>query len=898
MNQLKPSFLLFAIVFGLLQPFFVYSESQHIVINEVLYDPTGSDLGSEWIEIFNPTNNIIDLNNWSIEMGGVSFSNVITFGNVAIQPQSFFVVGELNIINADLIVDRLQFQNGGSETDGIRIINQNNEVIDTVLYDEPNLNHLTDDAGVTGINFAPDVSAGSSLGRNAQSADTDNCAQDFTEYSILSPGAENIVVLPNEAPIADAGSNQNGVVNKAIQFDASDSSDPNGDVLSYAWDFGDGAGSDQIAPTHVYSSPDNYLVSLTVSDGEMQNSDSITASISEAPFTPPPGGYPVGVIISEVLPNPTGSDSEGEFIELHNITKNRIDLSGWKLGDTSTSVYSFDELSIGSQEYLAIYREVSDISLNNSGGDRAVLYHPDGEAVNEIEYSGSILEGESFSLLPSGEWAWTEPSPGAANSFSDSNNPPEAKIGAPAQAKVNQEVTFDASDSTDPDGGSMEFAWDFGDGQNGEGIETVHQFAKPGSYTVTLTAVDEYGALSKDSIVIQISDFDYSESLLINEVMANVAGSDSEGEWIELVNMGSEDVDLSGWQITDTKTAFYFVESTLLGAGEYLVITRPESKITLNNSAESILLIDPAGKVVNGVEYTKAPEDISFARKDFSDQWLWTEKPTPGAMNEFVEVEMQTAAEEEKEEAEAVTDADVKTVKNLEKGAYVKTTGWVTVEPGLLGTQKFYIMDQQAGIQVYSSKKDFPELSLGDYVQVTGKLSEASGEKKINISAIEDISILEPQEIIPEPVLAELIDESVEGMLVTIEGPVVDKKGKTFYVDYGGPEEIKVSIKTTTNIEGVDLADGQVVQVAGIVSQSNETYQILPRYQEDITSPKVLGESVELSDEKITVAPVAERNEMMKYLIVAGIGVLIAGAGLLIKHFGLVEKIKNKFTKK
>jgi DNA/RNA endonuclease YhcR with UshA esterase domain len=304
---------------------------------------------------------------------------------------------------------------------------------------------------------------------------------------------------------------------------------------------------------------------------------------------------------------------------------------------------------------------------------------------------------------------------------------------------------------------------------------------------------------------------------------------------------------------------------------------------------------------VNGVEYGKAPEDISFARKDFSDQWLWTEKSTPGAVNEFIAVEISAEAKdagEETDEPESVTEADIQTVKNLEKGVYVKTAGWVIVEPGLLGTQKFYIMDQQAGIQIYSSKKDFPELALGDYIQVTGKLSEASGEKKINISVAEDIIVLESQEVIPEPVIAELIDEPLEGMLVRIEGPLVDKKGKTFYLDSGGSEEIKVSIKSTTNIESPDLGDGQVVQVTGIVSQSNETYQILPRYQEDIVLPEVLGESTEMSDEKIAVAPVEEKKEMMKYLIVAGVAVVIAGAGLLAKHFGLVEKVKNKFIKK
>ena len=870
------------------------------MINEVLYDPNGSDGGNEWIELYNPTSNIISLANWAIESGGTSFSNVHTFNDVTIQAQSFFVVGELNIVEADLIVDQLKFQNGGSATDGIRIIDQNSQVVDTLLYDEPNTNQLTDDSGSIGTYFAPDVSAGSSLGRDSQSVDTDNCESDFFEYTMPSPGTENIIIIPNEAPIADAGSNLDGVVGEEIQFDASDSFDPNEDPLSYAWDFDDGEGSNLIAPVHIFNNSGSYLVNLEVSDGELQSSDSITVSITEAPVTPPLGGYPIGIIVSELLPNPSGSDSEGEFIELHNISDNTINLFGWQLGDSSSSIYYFEEQSIEPNKYLAIFREDSGIALNNSGGDQVILYHPDGEIVSKIEYAESASEGKSYSLLESGEWMWTKPSPGASNSFLDYNNPPEAKIDAPTQAKVKQEITFDASDSTDPDGDSLQFAWDFGDGQNGEGIEVIHQFVEPGSYTVILTTTDEHGSESKDSHIIQISDYDYSEKILINEVMANVTGSDSDGEWIELVNVDSREVNLAGWQITDTKTKYFFPEDTLLAAGEYLIITRPESKITLNNSADSVLLIDPKGEIINGVEYAKALEDSSFARKNFSDRWLWTEKYTPGAINEFVEVEGQSekAEKEESEESDEVIITDIQSAKEFTKGTYVQITGWVTVEPGVLATQKFYIADQQAGIQIYSSKKDFPEISLGDYVQIIGKLSEASGEKKVNIKTSEDITILETQEIIPDPVLTDIIDESYEGMLVTIEGPIVEKKGKSFYIDYSGSEEIKVSIKATTDISNLDLEEGQMIQVTGIVSQSKDVYQILPRYQEDIIFPEILGESSEFSNEEIMVDPVEEDNELMKYLAVAGVGVIIVMVGLLAKKFGLIEKIKKKFSKK
>ncbi|MFH1535227.1 MAG: hypothetical protein ABIF80_04570, partial [Patescibacteria group bacterium] len=117
-------------------------------------------------------------------------------------------------------------------------------------------------------------------------------------------------------------------------------------------------------------------------------------------------------------------------------------------------------------------------------------------------------------------------------------------------------------------------------------------------------------------------------------------------------------------------------------------------------------------------------------------------------------------------------------------------------------------------------------------------------------------------------------------------------------VDYGAQEEIKVSIKATTDIKNLDLEEGQMVQVTGIVNQSNDIYQILPRYQDDIVFPEVLGESSELSDEETTIAPVEENNELIKYLIVVGMGAIIVIAGLLAKKFGLIEKIRTRLLKK
>jgi outer membrane protein OmpA-like peptidoglycan-associated protein len=84
---------------------------------------------------------------------------------------------------------------------------------------------------------------------------------------------------PNQAPRAVMEVPSTGEVNQPLQFDARGSSDPDGDHLTYVWQFGDGATSSFASPQHWYSKPDNYTVRLTVADGR-GGSDTDTASLS------------------------------------------------------------------------------------------------------------------------------------------------------------------------------------------------------------------------------------------------------------------------------------------------------------------------------------------------------------------------------------------------------------------------------------------------------------------------------------------------------------------------------------------------------------------------------------------------------------------------------------------
>jgi len=72
----------------------------------------------------------------------------------------------------------------------------------------------------------------------------------------------------NRPPVAQASAAPlGGLVPLTVQFSSATSSDPDGQPLSYSWDFHDGATSQQANPTHSFFFSGTYTVTLTVSDG-------------------------------------------------------------------------------------------------------------------------------------------------------------------------------------------------------------------------------------------------------------------------------------------------------------------------------------------------------------------------------------------------------------------------------------------------------------------------------------------------------------------------------------------------------------------------------------------------------------------------------------------------------
>lgn len=106
------------------------------------------------------------------------------------------------------------------------------------------------------------------------------------------------------------------------------------------------------------------------------------------------------IILSELLPNPVGLDSEGEWVEIYNPTNDPVVLSRFLLDEYQIP----DGLTIAPQGYYVFHRNITGVTLNNTE-DSVQLSYPGGLIINKISYTSS-KEGQSWALI-NGKWQWT-----------------------------------------------------------------------------------------------------------------------------------------------------------------------------------------------------------------------------------------------------------------------------------------------------------------------------------------------------------------------------------------------------------------------------------------------------------------------------------------------------------
>jgi PKD repeat protein len=285
--------------------------------------------------------------------------------------------------------------------------------------------------------------------------------------------ATGTVTVTDEPPLAAfAAGVATPEAGQSVAFDGSSSSDSDGSVVAYAWNFGDGHTASGRSPTHAFAQPGTYTVTLTVTDSDGQRasaSEPVTVVAGpSARFTPTAVQALEGTSIGFDATGSIGGGSGGAITGY-----------AWSFGDGTTGTGATPSHIYAAAGSYRIKLTVTDATGVASSTTKAL----------------TVLD-----------------------------EPPAAVFAAtPAVPILGQPVTFDGTGSSDADGAIASYAWDFGDGTTGTGAKATHAYQSGGTYTVLLTVTDGAGEKATVGRVVTVyvqpqATFSYAPGLPVEGV--------------------------------------------------------------------------------------------------------------------------------------------------------------------------------------------------------------------------------------------------------------------------------------------------------------------------------------------------------------------------------------------
>ncbi len=318
-------------------------------------------------------------------------------------------------------------------------------------------------------------------------------------------------------------------------FDASGSSDPDHDELSFRWDFGDGTRADGIWVRHTYAAAGEYRVVLEVSDGNCpgcgcaRTERKVRANLPPTARLEAPAAACAGdqVRFSALRSNDSpgeplryrwdfgdGTTAEGTEVA-HAFTRGgdfqvRLTVDDG-LGTACSTDATAATLHVNSPPAAKADPEAATCAVDafeplsvilSAIGSSDPDFDPltyrwdfgDGAAGEGVWVSHAYARGGRYTAtLTVDDGAGTACSTATASVAVRVNRAPRAELAAPVRSCPGDPVAFDATRSSDPDGDPLAFRWDFGDRAAGKGAAATHRYAAPGLFPVTVTVDDGSG---------------------------------------------------------------------------------------------------------------------------------------------------------------------------------------------------------------------------------------------------------------------------------------------------------------------------------------------------------------------------------------------------------------------
>ncbi len=551
--------------------------ANHLLIAEVLYDPSAADPGAEWVELLNPTAASVDLAGWVLQ-DNLSADTLPAF---SLAPGQRVVVAE---VQEDFLAANPGFSgalialggpigNGLSNTgDRLALKDAGGATIDALSY------------GSDSTVFSPpcpDVPEDRSLARTG-AADTD-AAADWTEAA----------PTPGQAPQSATATPTDGEVATATPVPPTATATPT-----------------IATPGTPFTTPTS---------------------------TPSPASWP-RVLLSEVYYDSpqTGTDSGHEFVELFNPGPGAVALEGWRLADNIAEDL-LPSVTLSAGQYLIVAATQDGFAANfetftgnivylertignglSNSGDSVLLLAPNGAPIDAMSYGSDVSvfdppcpgveAGQSLARLPSdrdtgtrADWlAQGEPNPG---------QPPVAPTPTPTATRTPAATPSPTFTAIPPETPTPTPVVTPGPGETPTetptptpGLtetptETPAATPSPTS-TPTGTPDPSQTVTPTSTPVTQV----FLPEILLSEVLYDAVqpGADAEYEWVELLNRSHAAVTLDGWRLGDN-AGEDLIPPVTIAAQSYVVVTAHAAGFALNHPGFAGQMVSLDGAIGNGL---------------------------------------------------------------------------------------------------------------------------------------------------------------------------------------------------------------------------------------------------------------------------------------------------------
>ncbi len=676
-----------------------------VVVNEILYRPSTGE--PEWVELYNRSLSPLNLKKW--KLNDAASSVTITNNNIFIPANSFIVLTAdssiLSFYTVPSAIIKLSLPALNNTGDAVVIKDSLGVLIDSLYYlpvwggneNGRSLERISvDNSSIDSTNWGTSVNpnkATPGVKNSLTKKDFDVAAAEVVFNPEFPLRGDTVSV---SAKVKNIGFND---ANFSIQLFEDTDLDSLPDVLLAT------------VQNLFLTSNDSSIFNLNYSINSLQNkrgflintvfsSDEDTTN-NKFYKTIEPGFPPQSIVINEIMYAPAGG--EPEWIEIYNRTSAVVNIKDWSINDiltTATSVTIEENVFIEPNSYLVLSRSSEIINFHrlipsevyvlalpslNNDVDGVVLKDSRGIEIDSILYTsewgginGHSLERVSVDANSNLQTNWgssldiEQSTPGRINSITPkqfdlsvaemSFNPrfpvPGDEVyvsaivrnnGSSSANNFNVEFYIDTDSNNIVDqllSREVSLALASGDSANVSSTLPIENINTKILAAVRIVFTEDEDTLN-NYFEKSVEPGFPAKIVLVNEVMYNPA--DSEPEWIEVVNVSNDDINIKNWSVSDVLTTptkdFITNKDVILQPNEYLVIAKDTSfnsahpevtaKVlfsnfgTLGNTSDGIIIYDFRDGIIDSLFY----RSLWGGRKGFSLERISLEKETNNSTN-------------------------------------------------------------------------------------------------------------------------------------------------------------------------------------------------------------------------------------------------------------------------